>query len=245
MAGDGRGGGKSGGTRSHRHAEIVSESRLALLEARSRQFSRNLQLRSREIDENAGEVGDLGTRLLQLEKTVELCRGELEMLRLEVVEVKEHCQRGGWGSGNAEPQAERAEQKERLGVRFEQRKPGPAGVEAHQQGVAQTPPSPSLERSGSRGDAVDRECPVQFGSNGEMSFTVRDARRWLLLRDGVLWATTAATCKQGYALGVEFVSNGGYVRVYLYVGKGRRDNQLRWSRKSSNTDRRRCGASRR
>ena len=78
-----------------------------------------------------------------------------------------------------------------------------------------------------------------------MSFTVRDARRWLLLHDGVSWATTAATCKQGYALGIEFVSNGGYVRVYLYVGEGRRDDQLRWSRKSSNTDRRRCGASRR
>ena len=126
-AGDGRGGGKSGGTRSHHHAKLVAESRLALLEARSRQFSRNLQLRSREIDENAGEVGELGTRLLQLEKTVELCRGELEMLRLEVVEVKEHCQRGGGGGGNAEPQAERAEQKERLGVPFEQRKPALRG----------------------------------------------------------------------------------------------------------------------
>ena len=73
-AGDGRGGGKSGGTWRDRHAEIVAESRLALLEARSRQFSRNLQLRSREIDENAGEVGELGTRLLQLEKTLN-CAG--------------------------------------------------------------------------------------------------------------------------------------------------------------------------
>ena len=68
--------------------------------------------------------------------------------------------------------------------------------------------------------------PIRYGANGGVTFQIKNADS--LFRDGAKFCTPAIDCKSGYALGVKAEFFRDYLRFYLFVAKGRRDDALRW-----------------
>lgn len=74
--------------------------------------------------------------------------------------------------------------------------------------------------------AIVATGPTEMGEDGTIVFTLYNALG--LFDSGEPWVSPSVTCKQGYALGVEVKAVRDFLKIFLFVAKGRDDAELRW-----------------
>ena len=165
-----------------------------------------------EVDQSRKELAvmhkkfDPTTLLLEkMREEMETLKGDCEMMRLQVVEVRQYFSGG-----------DSAKKHDSF----------PPSPPPSPQSPPQSRPQPQHRHPLFGGVEEHFEDLVELSPNGDVVFTIAAIAK--LVDDGGSWSSIAVHCSQGYALGIEVKSTKEYVRFYPFIAKGKKDDQLDW-----------------